>query len=323
MRENKIDSGHHTMNLKSSSHQQSLLWGIDLGGTKIEGVIIDQSQPNKALHRLRLPTESAQGAQRVISQLQLLVTQLEQASGSRRACKIGIGAPGVIDPSTGIFRDSNISCLNGRLLQKELSAALECEVLLANDANCFVLAEAFWGAARDHRVVMGLILGTGVGGGIVINGHLIPGLHGIAGEWGNNALCSEGGACYESKKGCNEMVLSGPALEQFYQNITGEKVALSEIVQRAAAGEAAAQQTLERLQEKFAEAIASPINILDPDAIVIGGGVGNIDLLYEESTRSKISRYVFHDDVKTQFLKPILGDSAGVFGAAMLGVEAL
>jgi fructokinase len=308
------------MNLKNSS---SLLWGIDLGGTKIEGVIIDESQPNKALHRLRVPTESPQGPGHIIGQLQLLVTQLEQASGTKRPRKIGIGVPGVVDHSTGIFRDSNISCLNGRLFQKELSTALECEALLANDANCFVLAEAVWGAARGHRVVMGLILGTGVGGGIVVNGHLIPGLHGIAGEWGNNALCSEGVACYESKKGCNEMVLSGPALEQFYQDITGEKVTLPEIVHRANAGEEPAVQTLERLQEKFAEAIAAPINILDPDAIVIGGGVGNIDLLYEESTRSKIGRYVFHDDIKTHFLKPILGDSAGVFGAAMLGVDAL
>lgn len=309
------------MNLKKSSHEKSFLWGIDLGGTKIEGVIIDASQPNKALHRLRLSTEAAQGAQHVIGQLQLLVTQLEQVSGSRRPPTIGIGVPGVVDPSTGIFRDSNIACLNGRLLQKELSEALQCKALLANDANCFVLAEAVWGAARGYGVVMGLILGTGVGGGIVVNGQLIPGLHGIAGEWGNNALCSEGGACYESKKGCNEMVLSGSALEEFYKNLTGEKITLPEIVQRAKAGQKAAQQTLERLQEKFAEAIAAPINILDPDAIIIGGGVGNIDLLYEDSTRKKIRRYVFHNDVKTPFLKPILGDSAGVFGAAMLGVE--
>ena len=309
------------MNSQNENQAKRLLWGIDLGGTKIEGVIIDELQPNKALHRLRLPTESACGPERIIGQLQRLVIQLEQASGSKRPHKIGIGVPGVVDPSTGIFRDSNIACLNERFFQKELSAALECEALLANDANCFVLAEAVWGAARGHRVVMGLILGTGVGGGIVINSRLIPGMHGIAGEWGNNALCSEGPACYESKKGCNEMILSGPALEQFYKNITGEKIALPEIVQRASAGEAAAVQTLERLQEKFAEAIAAPINVLDPDAIVIGGGVGNIDLLYEESTRSKIARYVFHHNLKTQFLKPLLGDSAGVFGAAMLAVE--
>jgi predicted NBD/HSP70 family sugar kinase len=304
-----------------SHHKTPLLWGIDLGGTKIEGVIIDALQPNKAIHRLRVPTESLQGPRHIIGQLQLLVAQLEHASGRRRPDKIGIGVPGVMDPSTRIFRDSNIVSLNGRFFQEELSAALECETVLANDANCFVLAEAVWGAARSHRVVMGLILGTGVGGGIVINGHLIPGLHGIAGEWGNNALCSEGGACYETKRGCNERILSGPALEQFYKNITGEKIALPEIVSRATAGEEAALQTLERLQEKFAEAIAPAINILDPDAIVIGGGVGNIDLLYEESTRNKISRYVFHNDIKTQFLKPVLGDSAGVFGAAMLGLD--
>ncbi|MFZ4115464.1 MAG: ROK family protein [Chthoniobacterales bacterium] len=309
------------MFLKTENYHSSLLWGIDLGGTKIEGVIIDQSEPHKALHRLRIPTESVEGATHVIGQLQLLVMRLEEVSGSKRPRTIGIGVPGVVDPSTGIFRDSNITCLNGRFFQKELSAALECDALLANDANCFVLAEATLGAARGHHVVLGLILGTGVGGGIVVHGHLIPGLHGIAGEWGNNALSSEGGACYESKRGCNEMVLSGPALEQFYKNLTGEKVALPEIVQRATTGEDAAIRTLERLQEKFAEAIAPAINILDPDAIVIGGGVGNIDLLYEETTRRKISRYVFQESLKTKFLKPILGDSAGVFGAAMLGLE--
>ncbi len=187
------------MTMKTFTCGSSHLWGIDLGGTKIEGVIIDASQPSKALYRLRVPTESACG--------------LEEASGNKRPHKIGIGVPGVMDLSTGFFRDSNILCLNGRLLQKEFSVALECEALLANDANCFVLAEATWGAARGHRVVMGLILGTGVGGGIVIDGHLIPGLHGIAGEWGNNALSSEGATCYESKKGYNEMILSGSPLE--------------------------------------------------------------------------------------------------------------
>lgn len=270
---------------------------------------------------MRIPTESPRGSQHIIGQLQRLVEQLEQASGRRRPRKIGIGVPGVIDPSTGVFRDSNILCLNGRWFQEELSLALECEVLLANDANCFVLAEASLGAARGYRVVMGVILGTGVGGGIVIHGHLIPGLHGIAGEWGNNALSSEGEACYESKKGCNERVLSGSALEQFYQSITGEKRALPDIVERAASGQVAAIQTLERLQEKFAEAIAPAINILDPDAIVIGGGVGNIDLLYEPSTRKIIEHYVIHHNLQTLFLKPMLGDSAGVFGAAILTAE--
>ncbi len=304
--------------MKTFTCGNSPLWGIDLGGTKIEGVIIDPIQPNKALHRLRVLTESGLGAEHVIGQLEYLIAELEKISGTKRPRQIGIGVPGVVDPSTGIFRDSNILCLHGYQLQKEFSLALKCKVVLANDANCFVLAEATWGAARGHRVVLGVVLGTGVGGGIVIDGRLIPGLHGIAGEWGNNGLCSEAPICYESKKGCNEKNLSGPALEEFYKNLTGEKITLPEIVRRARAGEAAAVQTLERLQEKFVEAIAGPINLLDPDAIVIGGGVGNIDLLYEESTRYKIGRYIFHDAVKTQFLKPTLGDSAGVFGAAML-----
>ena len=303
-----------------SNSQQ--LWGIDLGGTKTEGVIIDAGQPGKALYRLRLPTERARGYEHILAQVRLLVEQLERASGLSRPDCIGIGTPGVIDPSTGILKNSNTLCLNGQPVKDDLSTVLDVEVLTANDANCFAFAEATMGAGRDYKVVMGLILGTGVASGIVVSGELIEGLHGIAGEWGHNTLCGEEALCYCGKKGCNEQVFSGPALESFYHQLTDRRLSLSKIAQLASLGEQAAVKTLERLQEKFSEAIAVPINILDPEVIVIGGGVGNCDLLYTQATRDKVLRYVFNKELKTQFLKPALGDSAGVFGAAMLACKA-
>lgn len=298
--------------------ENNFLWGIDLGGTKIEAAIIDLTRPDIALYRRRVPTEAEKGYGHILAQIKKLVEELEALSGMRRAKKIGFGTPGVTDSVTGKLKNSNTQCLNGHTLREDLSVALNVQTVLANDANCFALAEAKLGAARGKKVVMGLILGTGVGGGVVVNGQLIEGLHGITGEWGHNTLRGEEAPCYCGKKGCNETVFSGPALEHFYQKKTGEHLSLSKIVQRAEAGEAAAQETLKRLQEKFAEAIAVPINILDPDAIVIGGGVDNIELLYKEETRQKILPYVFNNELKTPFLKPTLGDSAGVFGAAML-----
>ena len=201
------------MNHKLSTSSAQQLWGIDLGGTKTEGVIIDAGQPGKALYRLRLPTERARGYEHILAQVRLLVEQLERASGFNRPDSIGIGTPGVIDPATGILKNSNTLCLNGQPVRNDLSAALGVEVLTANDANCFAFAEAILGAARGYKAVIGLILGTGVASGIVVNGQLVEGLHGIAGEWGHNTLCGEEALCYCGKKGCNEQVFSGPALE--------------------------------------------------------------------------------------------------------------
>lgn len=294
------------------------LWGIDLGGTKIEGAILDPERPDQAVYRLRVPTESAKGYDHVLSQIASVVCQLEEVSGTRRPGKIGIGTPGATEPSTGTLKNSNTVCLNGRPLRTDLTKLLSIEARLANDANCFALAEATLGAARGEPVVMGLILGTGVGGGVVVNGGLLEGLHGIAGEWGHNPLRGESTPCYCGRTGCIETVFAGPSLERFYREQTGETVRLPEIAVRATSGEPAAVATLERLCEKFGEAIAAVLNILDPHAIVIGGGVGNIDLLYTEATRQAVLKHTFNSEVRTKFLKPTLGDSAGVFGAAML-----
>jgi predicted NBD/HSP70 family sugar kinase len=294
------------------------LWGIDLGGTKIEGAILDPEHPERALHRLRRPTESAKGYDHIIGQIAGVVQDLEAASGTARPAALGIGTPGATEPATGSLKNSNTTCLNGRPLRDDLQRVLGIGVRMANDANCFALAEATLGAARGLPVVMGLILGTGVGGGLVVHGRLLEGLHGIAGEWGHNPLCGETTPCYCGRVGCVEKVLAGPSLERFYHEQTGQSVRLPEIVTRATAGEPAATATLERLQAKFGEAIAAVLNILDPDAIVIGGGVGNIDLLYTPATRAAVLRHTFNPEVRTAFLRPALGDSAGVFGAAML-----
>lgn len=294
------------------------VWGIDLGGTKIEGAILDPSSPDKAVHRLRLPTEGHLGYDHVISQIERVVEQLEAASGTKRPTSLGIGTPGATEPATGVIKNSNTTSLNGRALRDDLSTRLGLEARLANDANCFALAEATLGAARSCQVVVGLILGTGVGGGVVVNGTVLNGLHGIAGEWGHNPICGETTPCYCGRKGCVETVLAGPSLERFYREQGGEAIRLPEIVARAGSGDALATRTLERLREKFGEAIAAVLNILDPDAVVIGGGVGNLDLLYTDETREAVLRHTFNGEVRTQFLKPILGDSAGVFGAAML-----
>jgi fructokinase len=294
------------------------LWGIDLGGTKIEGAILDPARPDQAVHRLRLPTESIKGYDHVLQQIASVVSELEKVSGEKRPDRIGIGTPGATEPSTGTLKNSNTVCLNGKPLRDDLNAKLGIDVRLANDANCFALAEATLGAARGEPVVMGLILGTGVGGGLVVHGALLEGLHGIAGEWGHNPLPGESTPCYCGRAGCIETVFAGPSLERFYRDQTGEAVRLPEIVARSAAGQPAAVATLERLRTKFGEAIAAILNILDPHAIVIGGGVGNIDLLYSEATRAEVLRHTFNGEVRTKFLRPVLGDSAGVFGAAML-----
>jgi predicted NBD/HSP70 family sugar kinase len=298
----------------SASHR----WGIDLGGTKIEGVIIDSSRLGESLFRLRRETGASQGYEHILSQIEGVISDLESASGLTRPPKIGIGTPGAIEPSSGRLKNSNTTCLNDQPILQDLERLTGSQILMANDANCFALAEALIGAAAGASVVFGVILGTGVGGGVVVNGHILPGMHGIGGEWGHNPLRGESHPCYCGRSGCIEGVIAGPSLERFYREQGGDAVRLPEISLRAHAGEKLAIQTLERLREKFAESIAAVINILDPDAIILGGGVGNLPLLYEARTRESLLAHIFNKEVRTRILPPILGDSAGVFGAALL-----
>lgn len=292
------------------------IWGLDLGGTKIEGAILDPGCPENPIARLRLPTDAPKGYHHVLSQIEKVIVALEETSGFPRPPQIGIGTPGAIEPTTGKLKNSNTRCLNGMPLRDDLEKLLGIEVRCANDANCFALAEATLGAARGEGVVLGLILGTGVGGGIVVNGHLLHGLHGIAGEWGHNPVCGEETPCYCGRKGCVETVLAGPSLERYFFEVSGTSLPLKQIA--CLTEDAHAMATLTRLQHKFGEALAPLINILDPDAIVIGGGVGNLPVLYDEPTRKEILKHTFNPVLKTKILRPTLGDSAGVFGAAML-----
>jgi fructokinase len=294
------------------------LWGIDLGGTKTEGLILDPARRERPVLRVRAPTESERGYEHIVDRVRAVVEQMEAATGLARPPVIGIGTPGAVEPATGLMKNCNTVCLNGQPLPRDLSTALDAEVRIANDANCFALAEATFGAGRGHAVVVGLIIGTGVGSGIVVHGRVLEGLHGIAGEWGHNPMCGEETPCYCGRRGCVETVIAGPSLERFYRDRTGEAVSLPEIVVRAARSEPAARATLERLQSKFGEAIAALINIMDPNVVVIGGGVGNVDALYGEETRRAVLRHLFNPELRTLFTKPMLGDSAGVFGAALL-----
>ena len=295
-------------------------WGIDLGGTKIEGVILDEAL--RPVIRHRIATEQEKGYGHILMQIKRLVGTMAEKSGLALPEVIGIGTPGRADGVDGVISNSNTVCLNGMPLLRDLREALRMEVAVENDANCFALAESMLGAGRDEMArpgatAFGIILGTGVGGGIVRDGRIIRGAHGIAGEWGHNPLPGEHAKCYCGRRGCVETVISGPALERYYTSISGRKASLHEIV--AASGrEEAARKTIDRLVTSFGKALAAVINILDPDLVIIGGGVGNIRQLYTPEARQAIAANVFNHSFDIPLLPPLLGDSAGVFGAALL-----
>lgn len=298
------------------------LWGIDLGGTKIEGVVLASAEKPEVLYRHRVPTEADQGYEHVLSQVQKLVGVLQKEIGENPT-RVGIGTPGICMPSTGLMKNCNATALNGKPMKADLEKLLGLDVRMANDANCFALAEATMGVVKhdfpEAKVVFGVILGTGVGGGVVVNGQLINGRHAIGGEWGHNYLPGfEGRKCFCGKTGDNESILSGPSLEWYYEQQSGVKKPLKEIVSLAREGkDQVAVATLDRLLSGFGLAISAVINILDPDVIVIGGGVGNISELYTRGVEA-IAPNVFDGTFEGAVVKPMLGDSAGVFGAAFL-----
>jgi predicted NBD/HSP70 family sugar kinase len=300
---------------------QNHRWGIDLGGTKAEGVVLGPGGPADILFRDRLPTGAENGYQHILKQLENLVSLMEKRMGYRPA-HIGIGTPGTLDPKTRTMKGCNSECMNFMPLKDDLQRLLNLEVAIANDANCFALAETRLGVVAQRfpqaKVVFGVIIGTGVGGGLVVDGRALAGLQGIAGEWGHNFLDDSGGPCYCGKAGCVEKVLAGPALERYYQSVSGQERRLPEIHARHRQGEAAAVQTIHRLTYFFGKAISTIINIIDPDVIVIGGGVGNVDEIYSAGTE-QARRHAFNNGVlDTPIIRPLLGDSAGVFGAAFL-----
>jgi len=299
------------------------IWGIDLGGTKIEGAILPSLNDPNPIVRTRIDTEAQHGYGHIVNQIHKLVMQMESASGMKANC-IGFGTPGVLDPILHTMKNCNSTSLNGQPLQKDLQEKLKLKVILANDANCFALAETHWGVVKqkspDSKLVFGIIMGTGVGGGLVFDGHIWAGKHGIGGEWGHNFLDESGGPCYCGKVGCVETVISGPGTERYFYQLTGNKKRLKEIVELYKSNDEAATKTIDRLCFFFGKAASVITNLLDPDVIVVGGGVGNIDALYTKGIES-LRKHIFNNRLDVPVLKPSLGDSAGVFGAAALAAE--
>lgn len=284
--------------------------GIDLGGTKIEGICLDEKL--NVIKRTRIPTNQHNGYRFIVDSIVSLVRDLTKEISDY---SIGICTPGAISKKTGLIKNSNTQCLIGMPLKDDLERLLGRTIAMDNDANCFAMAESRLGAVVGHGVVFGVIMGTGVGGGIVIDGKVHRGRTNIAGEWGHHTLHQNGNKCYCGKLGCVETYISGPALEKRWTQLTGKKAGLPEIVK--ALDGVQAQAWKKEFLENFGTGLANVIDILDPDAVVLGGGLSNIDFLYTEG-RDAVYGTVFSDLVDTPILKNKLGDSAGVFGAALL-----
>ncbi len=304
-------------------NEKKHLWGIDLGGTKAEGVVLGPGGLTDILFRDRVPTGAENGYRHILSQINKLVGMMESKMGYRPD-SLGICTPGTLDPTVGTMKGCNSECMNGQPMKDDLKKMLNLEIFITNDANSFALAEAKMGVVKEKfpnaSVVFGVIMGTGVGGGLVVNGKVINGLHGIAGEWGHNFLDESGGPCYCGKSGCVEKVLSGPSLEAYYHSVVGTHKSMKEIYSLYKAGDEVGTQTIQRMTFFFGKAISVITNIIDPDVIVIGGGVGNIDEIYTDGVAS-LRNFIFNNKVvNTPIVKPLLGDSAGVFGAAYLTI---
>src|SRR5437899_492085 len=292
--------------------------GIDLGGTKIEAVALDDRSDVRARRRVATPRDDYDAT---LSAIEALVRAVEHETGASGT--VGVGIPGTISPATGLVKNSNSTWMNGRPLGEDLPRLLGRPVRFANDANCLALSEATDGAAAGARIVFAVILGTGTGGGIVVNGQVLVGCNAIGGEWGHNPLPaprgaeSPGPACYCGRSGCIETFLSGPGLARDYETSGGDVVDAAEIARRAETGEARAIASLARYEDRFARALGSIINVIDPDVIVVGGGLSNIERLYA-SVPKLWAPYVFSDAVTTRLVRAAHGDSSGVRGAAWL-----
>ena len=292
--------------------------GIDVGGTKIEGIALGDDA--SMLLRRRIPTPR-DDYQQTLASIVTLIRDVEQEVG--RVGTVGVSMPGAISPATGLVKNANSTWLNGRLISEDLPRMLGRPIRFANDANCFALSEATDGAAAGADVVFGVIIGTGTGGGVVVYRHVLTGRNAIAGEWGHNPLPAPrdgewpGPPCYCGRSGCIETFLSGPGLARDYEAAGGVPLPAVDIARRAAAGEPLALACVARYEERLARALASVINVLDPDAIVLGGGLSNIDRLYT-AVPTLWAPHVFSDRIRTRLVRAAHGDSSGVRGAAWL-----
>ena len=290
-------------------------FGLDLGGTKMEAVLLDDT--GEIVWRERRPTP-AEDYQAIIETIAALVAQA--AIETAQEMTVGIGMPGSLSPKTGLVRNSNTQCLNGQAIKQDLESAMAREVRLANDANCFVLSEATDGAGAGAQSVFGVIIGTGCGGGLVFDGKLQNGANGIGGEWGHNPLAAPtadelpGPPCYCGRHGCNEVWISGSGFARDHEAIAGEKLTAEQII---ASDSAAAKASFERLCDRIARALGAVINVVDPDVIVLGGGLSNVDALYTHIPEIW-DGYIFSDVIETRLVKNKHGDSSGVRGAAWL-----
>jgi len=283
--------------------------GIDLGGTKIEAILLDENL--NTIQRKRIPTPQ-NDYHKILNAINSLVVNILDNVDDY---SVGICTPGAISKKTGLIKNSNTQCLIGQSLKEDLENKLDKKISMENDANCFAIAESVIGAAKEFDVVFGVIMGTGVGGGIVINRKIHLGRTNIAGEWGHHTLHQNGNSCYCGKQGCVETYISGPALEKRWKELTGKSQNMLEIIQNLENSKS--KQWKNEFLENFGFGLANVIDILDPDAIVLGGGLSNIDFLYTEG-KDSVYHKVFSDLVDTPILKNQLGDSAGVFGAALL-----
>jgi fructokinase len=292
--------------------------GVDLGGTKTEIIALDEAGKELVRRRVRTPTHDYE---EIIDQITSLVIRLEDDIG--RKGTVGIGTPGALSRATGLLKNSNSVCLNGRPILADLEGRLQRTIRISNDANCFALSEAIDGAGAGASVVFGVIVGTGTGGGIVVNGSVLTGPNGIAGEWGHNPLPwprddeRPGPPCYCGRYGCIETFLSGPGMARDHEAANGMGLAPRAIVDGARSGDKACAETLQRYADRMARSLAHVINILDPDVIVLGGGMSNIEELYTRVPSLWVP-YVFSDRVDTKLCKAVHGDSSGVRGAAWL-----
>jgi fructokinase len=290
--------------------------GIDLGGTKIEGVVLDAT--GREITRKRIPTEREQGYRHILNRLKSLHDELA-ATVHGQPTTFGIGTPGAISPRTGLLKNSNTVCMNGQLVKADLEKLLGREIEIQNDANCFAMAEALLGAGKGKKLVFGVIMGTGCGGGIVHKSEVITGAQAIAGEWGHMSIDPYGPACFCGKKGCVETFISGGGLENRYAEQFGVRRPLKEIERDYFAGEPKAVAFMQEFFDRFGRALANLIDILDPDIVVIGGGVSNFSAIYTEGVAA-VRKYVLTDDMETPIVKHQLGDAAGVLGAALVGI---
>ena len=285
--------------------------GIDLGGTKIEGILVDETF--ETIERKRIPTNQNDGYDSILQSIKNLILELTHESDEKFS--IGICTPGALSLNSGLIKNSNTQCLIGKDLRNDLRNILDHDVSIENDANCFALAEARLGAGKNSNIVFGVIMGTGVGGGIIIDGKIHHGRTNIAGEWGHHCLHNEGNGCYCGNRGCVETYISGPALEKNWSQLSNLNQSLPEIIQNTDNPNFVNWKKI--FLNNFGLSLANVIDILDPDMIILGGGVSNIDFLYDEG-KNLVYEKVFSDIIDTPIVKNKLGDSAGVFGACLL-----